>query len=63
MTIVANRHLSETMTVDEAAARLGIGRRLAYEAVQRGEIPVIRLGRRLLGPRAALDAMLQTPSG
>lgn len=40
-----------TYTVDEAAALLGIGRNHAYAAIQRGEIPHIRVGRRILIPR------------
>ncbi len=48
----------DTLTVDEAAARLGIGRSAAYAAVKRGEIPALRIGHRLLIPRAALDRML-----
>ncbi len=47
-----------TMTVAEAARCLGIGRNSAYEAIARGEIPVIRVGKRLLVPKAALDALL-----
>jgi excisionase family DNA binding protein len=45
-------------TVEEAAALLGIGRATAYEAVQRGEIPSMRIGRRILVPKAALQRML-----
>ena len=30
----------------------------AYEGVRRGEIPSLKVGRRLLIPRAALDALL-----
>ena len=37
---------------------LGIGRNAAYAAAQRGEIPTIKIGRRLLVPRAALDKLL-----
>lgn len=47
-----------TLTVEEAAATLGISRAFAYEAVSRGEIPSIRIGRRVLVPRAALERML-----
>jgi excisionase family DNA binding protein len=43
-----------TMTVDEAAAELGISRGTAYECARTGQIPTIRLGRRLLVPREAL---------
>jgi excisionase family DNA binding protein len=47
-----------TFTIEEAAKALGIGRTLAYEAIKRGEIPTIRIGRRLLVPRSALDQLL-----
>jgi excisionase family DNA binding protein len=47
-----------TLTVEEAAATLGISRAFAYEAVRRGEIPSIRIGRRVLVPRATLERML-----
>jgi excisionase family DNA binding protein len=48
-----------TLTVVEAAERLGIGRNQAYEAVKNGQIPAIRIGGRLLVPEAALDRMLE----
>ena len=49
----------QTLTVEEAAAMLGIGRTLAFELARRGELPgVIRLGRRLVVSRAALDRAL-----
>jgi excisionase family DNA binding protein len=48
----------ETLTVAEAAKVLGIGRGSAYEAVKRGELPVVRLGKRLVVPRAALERLL-----
>jgi excisionase family DNA binding protein len=47
-----------TLTVEEVAATLGISRAFAYEAVRRGEIPSIRIGRRVLVPRAALKRLL-----
>lgn len=43
-------------SIEEFAARVGIGRTLAYQAALRGEIPTRRIGRRLIVPRAALDA-------
>jgi excisionase family DNA binding protein len=45
-------------TVEEAAQLLGISRSFAYEAVQRGEIPSMRIGRRILVPKAALQRFL-----
>lgn len=47
-----------TVTVLEAAQRLGISRGLAYEAVHRGELPTIRIGKRILVPRIALELLL-----
>ena len=47
-----------TYTLTEAASRLGISRALAYEAAHRGELPVCRIGRRMLVPRAALLRLL-----
>ncbi len=51
----------ETLTVEEAAALLGIGRATAYHLAKNGRIgpvPVLRFGRRLLIPRAALERVL-----
>src|SRR3954462_2235948 len=48
----------KTLSVEEAAVALGIGRTLAYEAVRRGEIPTIQIGRRRLVPQGALDQLL-----
>jgi excisionase family DNA binding protein len=48
------------LTVEEAAALLRISRGTAYEAARRGELPTVRLGRRLLVPRARLAALLGT---
>jgi excisionase family DNA binding protein len=50
--------IRKTMTIPEFAEEAGIGRNAAYDAAKRGEIPTIRLGRRLLVPREALDRML-----
>jgi excisionase family DNA binding protein len=50
-----------TMTVDEAAAFLGISRALAYESIARGELPAIRLGRRILISTSRLHAMVAGP--
>ena len=46
------------LTVPEAAAVLRIGRSAAYEAVDRDELPAVRIGRRLRVPRYALARLL-----
>ena len=47
-----------TITVKQAAALLGISERSAYEAAHRGEIPVIRLGRRMTVPTVLVLRMI-----
>ena len=51
-----------TYSVEEAATVLGISRAFAYEAVQRGDIPHLRIGRRILIPRSALQRLVDSPS-
>ncbi len=48
----------KTLSVTEAAEVLGIGRSAAYEAARVGEIPTVRIGKRVLVPIAALERML-----
>ena len=50
-----------TLSVSEAAKVLGIGRNLCYDRIKTGEIPVIKIGKRLLIPRHALHKMLEGP--
>ncbi len=50
--------LPPTLTIEECAAILRLSRGSAYEAARTGQIPVIRVGRRLLVPRAKLLRML-----
>ncbi len=45
-------------TVEQAGRLLGISRTLAYELAGQGELPALRLGRRIVVPLAALDALL-----
>ena len=48
-----------TITIEEACRLYGIGRTLGYDLARRGELPgVIRLGRRLLVSRPALEKAL-----
>ncbi len=48
-----------TLSVEETAKVLGIGRNSAYEGVRTGEIPSIRIGKRILVPRLALEQILK----
>jgi len=49
----------KVITVVEAGRQLGLGRNASYEAAKRGEIPTVRIGRRLLVPRDAVDRLLE----
>jgi excisionase family DNA binding protein len=53
----------ETYTVEETARILRIGRNSAYDAIRAGAIPALRIGRRIVVPRVALDRLLaaETP--
>lgn len=46
------------VSVPEAARLLGISRTHAYELVARGELAHLRLGRRLVVPKHAIETML-----
>jgi excisionase family DNA binding protein len=46
------------ISVEEAGVALGMKRSAAYAAVRRGEIPVIRLGRRIKVPVIGLAQVL-----
>jgi excisionase family DNA binding protein len=57
--------LPTTLTPDELLALEGwpLGRSSTYDALKRGDIPSVRIGRRILIPRAALDRLLSGDSG
>lgn len=47
-----------TITIEEAARELGLSRNAAYDAAKRGDLPTIRMGRRLLVPKVSFEALL-----
>ncbi len=49
-----------TLSVEETGRILGISRGAAYAHAKDGSIPTIRLGKRLLVPKAALDKLLMS---
>jgi excisionase family DNA binding protein len=51
-----------TMTIPEAGKQLGVGRNQAYQAAKAGQIPTIRIGKRLLVPVSALENKLLSAS-
>jgi excisionase family DNA binding protein len=47
-----------TYDVEEAAKVLGIGRNTAYKLIDEGQIPHLRLGKKIRIPKIAIDRML-----
>ena len=54
---------TEWLTAAQAAAHLGMSVRALYSAVERLQVPTVRLGRRLRFNRAGLDRLLSGPRG
>jgi len=59
MDTTQTEHAPLTITVERAGQLLGISRGLAYDLVRRGEIPAIRLGRRVVVPASAIEEILR----
>ena len=51
------------LSVVQAARLLGVSRNLCYEQISEGRIPHVRLGRRVLISRVALEAWIARESG
>ena len=49
-------------TVEEAAHLLGISRAHAYDLVARGDLPSLRLGRRVVVPKRAIAELIERAS-
>lgn len=55
---IPDPEIEPTLSIPMAGAIFGLSRAASYQAARRGEIPTIRLGKRLLVPTAKLRAML-----
>jgi excisionase family DNA binding protein len=55
------KEIPTVFTVLEVAKILRIGYGSAYLAIARGDVPSVRIGRRILVPRYTLEQMLITP--
>ena len=51
------------LTVSEAAHVLRISRNLAYELIAQDRLPHVRLGRRILVPRVAIERWIGSEAG
>ena len=58
MTTISTNGPRGTLTVEETARYLGISRNSAYAGVKSGDIRSVRVGARILIPRAALQKLL-----
>ena len=66
MTLMNSFHGADgtaVMTVDEFAKQAGVSRSLAYEACRSGQVPHLRLGRRILIPADAVQRMFERAGG
>lgn len=52
-----------TITVPEAGAMLGVSRNKAYALAREGVLPTLKLGRKIVVPRARFEAWLNGGSG
>ncbi|MFD6210204.1 helix-turn-helix domain-containing protein [Peribacillus frigoritolerans] len=49
----------QTITVQETAAYLGISKDLVYAMAKAGELPAVKIGRRILFRKESLDRWMQ----
>lgn len=49
----------DVLKPQEAFRRLGLNKNTGYNAIKKGEIPSIRIGRCILIPRVAFERMLE----
>jgi excisionase family DNA binding protein len=47
------------LTVSEAAELLGVSRAFGYELIARGDLPAVRLGRRIMIPRVGIQRIIE----
>ena len=52
----------QVLTIEEGSKALGLSRGSMYKAVHRGDVPALRIGRRMMIPRAALSRLLSCTS-
>jgi excisionase family DNA binding protein len=45
-------------SVEQAAQKLGLDKKTVYDAIHDGDLPSIKVGRRILVPAAAFDRLL-----
>lgn len=56
--MITEKKTKLVLTIGEAGELLGISRPHAYKLAHEGQLPVLRLGRRLVVPRKALEDYL-----
>jgi excisionase family DNA binding protein len=58
MEVKRKTNVSATMSVDEAAAMLGVNRKTMYKLIRVNRFPALRFGRRIRVSRSAVEAAL-----
>lgn len=53
----------QTLSVAAASKILGVSRNTGYSAAKAGQLPVLRIGRKIRVPKALLERMLTTSAG
>jgi excisionase family DNA binding protein len=56
--VVRLQELPDCLTINEAARVLRLGRNSCYEAIRRGDLQAVKIGRRLVIPKAAIERLL-----
>lgn len=59
-TLLPDPKFEPTISVEQAAKILGVSRGLAYQAVRWGQLPALRIGRRLRVPTAPLLRLIDS---
>jgi len=62
-TLQKDNNESMVLTVGETARLLRLSKTTVYDQIRQGSVPSIRLGKRILIPRAALMRKLEEASG
>jgi len=52
-----------TLTAKEVAKMLGMSKRFVYELAQRGELPCVRFGHKVLFSRSAIENLVEGDEG
>lgn len=61
--IETDTQIEDTISPDKLAKKLKVGRQAVYEGLRNRTIPSIKLGKRFIIPKAAIEEWLKTAAG